>query len=143
MNVSSVLGHIGAARLTDYAAAKAGISALHRSLSAELRDAHPNIKTVLVTPGQLSTPLFSGVDTPSTFLAPVVEAVDVCKEIVAAIDAGIGGTAAMPLYAKFVDIYAIMPAGVQAMARKISGVDQGMSTFSGREGSTFMKDKAT
>ncbi|TQS31870.1 hypothetical protein Golomagni_07835, partial [Golovinomyces magnicellulatus] len=33
VNISSVIGHLGAAQLTDYAAAKAGISALHRSLT--------------------------------------------------------------------------------------------------------------
>ena len=58
VNISSVIGHLGAAKLTDYAAAKAGIAALHRSLTTELRDSHPDIRTVLVTPGQVSTPLF-------------------------------------------------------------------------------------
>ncbi|KFY23216.1 hypothetical protein V491_02612, partial [Pseudogymnoascus sp. VKM F-3775] len=60
VTVSSVLGITGAARLTDYSASKAGVTALHTSLSAELKQ-YPDIKTVLVTPGQLSTPLFAGV----------------------------------------------------------------------------------
>ena len=61
---------------------------MHRSLTAELRESHPEIRTVLVTPGQVSTPLFYGVQTPNSFIAPVVEPVDVAKEIVAAIEEG-------------------------------------------------------
>jgi NAD(P)-dependent dehydrogenase (short-subunit alcohol dehydrogenase family) len=134
VNISSVIGHLGAAQLTDYAAAKAGISALHRSLAAELRETHPDIRTVLVTPGQISTPLFYGVQTPNSFLAPVVEPVDVTKEIVAAIDEGMGGSLAMPLYARWVDWYSVLPAAVQIIARKVAGVDRGMRTFVGRQG---------
>ncbi|KAH6608081.1 hypothetical protein Trco_004394 [Trichoderma cornu-damae] len=135
VNVSSVIGHLGAAQLTDYAAAKAGLTALHKSLAAELRESHPDIRTVLVTPGQLSTPLFYGVQTPNSFLAPVVEPVDVAKEIVAAIDGGKGATAAMPLYARWVDWYNVLPAGAQLIARRLAGVDRGMKTFIGRKGS--------
>ncbi|KYK61187.1 hypothetical protein DCS_02328 [Drechmeria coniospora] len=143
VNISSVIGHLGAARLTDYAAAKAGITALHRSLSAELRESHPEIRTVLVTPGQLSTPLFYGVQTPSSFFAPVVEPIEVAKEIIAAIDTGAGATTAMPFYARWVDWYNVLPAGIQRLARHISGIDCGMSTFvgrSGREGGANRKD---
>ncbi|KAL7906821.1 hypothetical protein GGI35DRAFT_95508 [Trichoderma velutinum] len=135
VNVSSVIGHLGAAQLTDYAAAKAGLTALHKSLTAELRESHPDIRTVLVTPGQLSTPLFYGVQTPNSFFAPVVEPVDVTKEIVAAIDGGKGVTAAMPFYARWVDWYNVLPVGVQLIARKLAGVDRGMKTFIGRTGS--------
>lgn len=134
VNVSSVIGHLGAAQLTDYAAAKAGLTAMHRSLSAELRRSHPDIRTVLITPGQLSTPLFYGVQTPNSFLAPVVEPVDVAKEIIAAIDGGHGVTAAMPLYARWADWYNVLPVGLQLLARKLSGIDRGMSTFVGRRG---------
>ena len=90
ITVSSVLSSIAPAQLSDYAASKAALKSLHSSLTAEL--AHlPGIKTLLVTPGQLSTPLFYGVETPSNFFAPVLEPVDVAKEIIAAIDGGLGG----------------------------------------------------
>lgn len=135
VNVSSVIGHLGAAQLADYAAAKAGVSAMHRSLTAELRDSHPEIRTVLITPGQLSTPLFYGVQTPSSFLAPVVEPVEVAKEIVTAIDSGLGAEKAMPMYARWVEWYDVLPSGIQVIVRKIAGVDRGMKTFIGREGS--------
>lgn len=134
VNISSVIGHLGAAQLTDYAAAKAGLTALHRSLTAELRQTHPEIRTVLITPGQLSTPLFYGVQTPSSFFAPVVEPVDVAKEIIAAIDNGRGATVGMPLYARWVDWYNVLPVGLQIVARTVAGVDRGMRTYVGRQG---------
>ncbi|KAH6885889.1 hypothetical protein B0T10DRAFT_408537 [Thelonectria olida] len=142
VNVSSVIGIVGAAQLTDYAAAKAGISALHRSLSAELRESHPEIRTVLITPGQVSTPLFYGVQTPNSFIAPVVEPVEVAKEIVAAIDSGRGATVAMPLYARWIDWYSVLPVGVQVIVRALAGVDRGMKTFIGREGQKSEKQSS-
>ncbi|KAI0131054.1 NAD(P)-binding protein [Daldinia grandis] len=134
VTLSSVIGHLGAARLTDYAAAKAGVTALHKSLAAELQE-YPEIKTILVTPGQLSTPLFYGVKTPNPFIAPVVEPIDVAKEIIKAIDLGLSDHIGMPLYARWVDWYNVLPVGLQKIARKVSGVDSGMTTFLGRRGS--------
>jgi NAD(P)-dependent dehydrogenase (short-subunit alcohol dehydrogenase family) len=134
VTVSSVIGTTGAAQLTDYAASKAAISALHRSLAAELRESHPQIRTVLVTPGQLSTPLFYGVQTPNAFVAPVVEPVDVAKEVIAAIDNGRNASIGMPLYARWIDWYTVLPTGLQAVARRVARVDTAMKSFVGREG---------
>jgi len=134
VTISSVLGEVGAAQLTDYAAAKAGLIALHKSLTAELRADHPEIRTVLVTPGQLTTPLFYGVQTPSSFLAPVVEPVEVAKEIINAIDNGKAGHIAMPLYARWIAWYNVLPIGMQRIARRLAGVDTAMRTFVGRKG---------
>lgn len=134
VTVSSVIGQVGAARLTDYAAAKAGLIGLHKSLTAELAQTHPRVRTVLVTPGQLSTPLFHGVRTPSSFLAPVVEPVEVAKEVIAAIDGGRAAHISTPLYARMMDWYNVLPLGLQAVARRLAGVDTAMEGFVGRRG---------
>lgn len=134
VTLSSVIGHTGAAQLSDYAAAKAGVTALHKSLAAELRQSHPDIRMVLVTPGQISTPLFYGVQTPNAFLAPVVEPVDVAKEIIAAIDNGYSTSIGMPLYARWIDWFNVLPIGMQALARRLARVDVAMKNFIGREG---------
>ncbi|RDL41268.1 Uncharacterized protein BP5553_01247 [Venustampulla echinocandica] len=133
VTMSSVLGQIGAANLSDYAAAKAGLTAMHRSLTAELKST-PDIKTILVSPGQLTTPLFNGVRTPSSFFAPELEPVDVAKEVISAIDAGSSAELALPLYARWVGWMNVMPVGVQTILRKLSGVDSAMKTFVGRSG---------
>jgi short-subunit dehydrogenase len=131
VTISSVIGKLGAAQLSDYAASKAGISAMHKSLVQELKTV-PDIKTILVTPGQLTTPLFSGVKTPSPFFAPELEPVDVAKEVIAMIDSGSSGELALPLYARWIDWMNVMPVGVHAILRKWSGIDTGMKTYSGR-----------
>ncbi|KAI1815691.1 hypothetical protein GGS20DRAFT_316929 [Poronia punctata] len=132
VTLSSVLGHLGAAQLSDYAAAKAGVTALHKSLAAELQG-YPEIKTILVTPGQLSTPLFKGVRTPNPFIAPVVEPIDVAKEIIKAIDLGLSDHIGMPLYARWIDWYNVLPVGLQKITRRLSGIDRSMDTFVGRK----------
>ncbi|KAI0555979.1 hypothetical protein F4679DRAFT_12452 [Xylaria curta] len=132
VTVSSVIGHLGAAQLSDYAAAKAGVTALHKSLAAELQE-YPEIKTILVTPGQLSTPLFNGVRTPNSFIAPIVEPIEIAKEIIKAIDLGLSDHIGMPLYARWIDWYNVLPVGLQKITRSLSGIDRSMRTFAGRK----------
>ncbi|CAG8898287.1 unnamed protein product [Penicillium egyptiacum] len=122
VTVSSVLGQLSAAGLSDYAASKAGLSALHRTIEAEIRG-NPLIKTLLVEVGQMSTPLFDWVRAPNNFFAPVLEPVEVAREMVAAIDSGRGGVIRLPIYAKLVNWYAVLPATVQRLARYLSGID--------------------
>jgi short-subunit dehydrogenase len=140
VTISSVMGHIGAAKLSDYSAAKAGVTALHKALTAELRASHPEIRTILVEPGQLSTPLFYGVQTPNSFLAPVVEPVEVAKEIIAAIDTGNSAHVGMPFYARWIDWYNVLPVGLQFTLRRMAGIDTAMKNFIGRNGQS-LKDK--
>ncbi|EKV08353.1 Short-chain dehydrogenase/reductase family protein, putative [Penicillium digitatum] len=122
VTVSSVLGQLGAAGLSDYAASKAGLSALHRTIEAETRG-NPLVKTLLVEVGQMSTPLFDWVRAPNQFFAPVLEPVEVAREMVTAIDSGRGGVIRLPIYAKLVNWYAVLPATVQRIARYLSGID--------------------
>lgn len=125
VNVSSVLGQLCAAGLADYSVSKAGLSALHRTLEAEMRRSGDDekVKLVLVETGQLATPLFESVKNPSNFFAPVLEPVHVAQEIVSAIDEGQAGVIRMPTYASLVNWYAVLPAGLQRIARVFSGID--------------------
>ncbi|KAF2092185.1 NAD(P)-binding protein [Saccharata proteae CBS 121410] len=134
VTVASVLGHLGAARLSAYTAAKAGLIAMHTSLCAELRQ-HPNggaVKTILVTPGQLATDLFADVRTPSQFLGPLVEPVVLAKEIVRMVDAGEGGEISFPLYARWAKLIGVLPVGLQWVLRSLAGVDRAMGEAADR-----------
>ncbi|PSN60959.1 NAD(P)-binding protein [Corynespora cassiicola Philippines] len=126
VTVSSVLGHLGASNLASYTASKAALLALHHSLRAELAQdpAAADIKTILVTPGQMSTNMFTGVKTPSNFLAPVVAPTDVAKEILRLVESGESGEVAVPLYARYIQVLGCLPFGVQAVIRRWSGVDR-------------------
>ncbi|KAL4975049.1 hypothetical protein BDW66DRAFT_77170 [Aspergillus desertorum] len=125
VNVSSVLGQLCAAGLADYSASKAGLSALHRTLEAELRVSgnDDKVKMVLVETGQTSTPLFKFIETPNAFFAPVLEPIRVAQEIVSMIDNGRSGVIRLPKYAMLINIYAALPAGLQQIARRLSGID--------------------
>jgi NAD(P)-dependent dehydrogenase (short-subunit alcohol dehydrogenase family) len=126
VNVSSVLGQLTAAGLCDYATSKAGLSALHRSLEAELRESglSEKVKLLLVETGQMSTPLFEKINTPNRFLAPVLEPIHVAYQIVSAIDNGKSGTLRLPAFAKLVNWYSVFPASIQKLARYLSGIDK-------------------
>ncbi|KAF7587434.1 hypothetical protein BBP40_007230 [Aspergillus hancockii] len=135
VNVSSVLGQLCPAGLADYSTSKAGLSALHRTLEAELRASGDDekVKMILVEPGQVATPLFASVKTPNKFIAPVLEPVQVAQEIISAIEEGRGGVIRLPAYATLVNWYAVLPAGLQRIARYLSGIDHAVTQASNQE----------
>jgi NAD(P)-dependent dehydrogenase (short-subunit alcohol dehydrogenase family) len=125
VTISSILAHMTPANLTDYAATKAAVSALHTSLTMELRqqDLTDKVKTILVETGQIDTELFGGVETPSNFFGPILDTREVAKEIVKLVNNGDGGLVRMPAYARFIDWYVVLPAGLQMLVRWGSGID--------------------
>ena len=130
VTISSTLAMLPAARTGLYAPTKAAATALHHALTAELKE-YRGIKTLLVTPGQMSTPLFEGVETPSRVFAPVLEPVEVAREVIRAIDEGRGGELAMPLYARWIGVMGALPVGVQRGLRWWSGADGAMRGLKG------------
>lgn len=130
VTISSVLGHLGASHLSDYSASKAALLAFHASLSAELFS-YPNIKTILVTPGQLDSGMFAAVRLGwgRRFFAPVVEVRELAVKLVAMIDSGEGGVLALPAYARWIAWLAVLPVGAQKLLRSWSGVDDAMAGF--------------
>lgn len=136
VTVSSVLGQLCPAGLSDYTASKAGLSALHRTVEAEIRVSgqEDQIKMLLVETGQIATPLFDWVETPNSFFAPVLEPVQVAREIVAAVDGGRGGVLRLPAYAKLANWFVVLPAAVQRVARVVSGMDDAVAKGASSQG---------
>ena len=126
VTVSSVLAHLGASNLSAYTASKAALIAYHNSITAELADMAPQIKTILVAPGQLDTQLFKNVRLRGwlqNFFGPVVAAGEVAVRIVEMIDKGEGGLVCLPAYARYIAWLGVLPVGVQKVLRGWSGVD--------------------
>lgn len=137
VTVASVLGKLGASYLSDYCAAKAGLIGMHKTLRAEMSsptapEGAENIRMVLVTPGQLATPLFAELETPSNFVGPVVEPVELAREIVKMIDAGESGEVSLPFYARCVELTNALPAGIDRLVRWVSGIDRAMEKVHAR-----------
>ncbi|MCJ1398048.1 hypothetical protein MMC11_001245 [Xylographa trunciseda] len=143
VTISSVLGKLGATQLSAYAASKAALLTYHASMTAELSETHPNIKTILVAPGHLSTELFAGLrKTPlQAFLGPAVEVQELAMKIVTMIDAGRGGIIAEPFYARWIFLLEALPVGLQKVFRGLAGIDTAMSGFTGNR--SDVKAKAT
>ncbi|PGG98775.1 hypothetical protein GX51_06635 [Blastomyces parvus] len=125
VTLGSVCSYLTPAGLSDYAATKAAIGAVHKTVEAELRASGDNerVKMLLVETGQMATPLFEDVQTPNNFFAPVLEPVQVAREIVAAVDSGNGGVIRLPAYATLVSWYGVLPVAIQRLARYLGGID--------------------
>lgn len=128
VTIASVLGYLGCSNLSTYTASKAGLLSFHQSLVAELAST-PEIKTVLVAPGQLDTPMFKGMKTPSNFVAPVVAPVELARHIVETIDSGWSGEVYLPLYTRTTALIPALPAGLQKIIKLLSGMDRAATTF--------------
>lgn len=81
------------------------------------------VKTLLITPGQLSTPLFASIEPPSTFFGPTVQVNELAAEIVKRIDRGKGGEVSLPLYARWIGLLRLLPQGIGKLVRRIAGLD--------------------
>ena len=132
VTISSILGHLAPAKLSDYAATKAAVSSLHHALTNEVRldkNLKSRIKTILVEIGQMNTTMFANVKVPwyAEFVGPVLEAKDVARAIVETIDSGEGGVIRLPFYATLVPWYGVMPGSIQRLLRWASGIDRALA----------------
>lgn len=126
VTVSSVLAHLGAAHLSAYTASKAALLAYNASLTFELASKAPQVKTIIVTPGQLDTQMFGNVKLRGwwrNFLGPVIGAGQVAVKIVEMIDTGNGGVVSEPVYARWIAWLSVLPAGLQRLAKSWAGMD--------------------
>ena len=126
VTVSSVLGHLGTAHLSAYTASKAALFAYHASLTSELASKAPQVKTILVAPGQLDTQMFGNVKLRGwarNFFGPITGAGEVAVKIVEMIDRGEGGVVSEPAYARWIAWLGVLPAGLQRVAKSWAGMD--------------------
>lgn len=132
VTIGSVLGNMSPARLSAYGASKAGLIALHESLTYELGPPLMNphgIKTLLVCPGQMRTDLFCGVLTPCSFLAPELDPKYVAAIVVKALEQGRRGEIKLPFYGNFLPVLRAVPWPLTAAVRYLSGIDSSMLSF--------------
>lgn len=132
VTIGSTLGYMSPAHLSVYGATKAGLIALHESLTYELGSpafSSSGIKTLLICPGQMTTNMFKTVATPSKLLAPELDAKSVANKLVAAIALGQRGEIKIPLYGTVLPIFRALPWPLVAVFRQFSGIDRTMHTF--------------
>ncbi|KAK1920816.1 hypothetical protein DB88DRAFT_468999 [Papiliotrema laurentii] len=104
VSISSILGLVGAAQMTDYCASKAALVSLHQTLRYELDSRHktPGIRTTLVLPSFTLTSLFAKAHMPRSalfqFLAPPLQPHVIVKQIIDALDAEESRVIRLPWY---------------------------------------------
>jgi short-subunit dehydrogenase len=135
ISVSSVMGLVGAAQMTDYCATKAALNSLHESLRYELDKRYHarKVRTTLVCPGHVSTPLFSHAEHPPSawhrFLFPTVAPHTIAKAVIAAVDEQESRTINLPFYVNFAWAASALPSWLRDLAQWASGADYTMRNF--------------
>jgi NAD(P)-dependent dehydrogenase (short-subunit alcohol dehydrogenase family) len=135
VTISSVMGMVGAAQMSDYCATKAALINLHESLRYELDKCYktPYIRTTLVTPGHVITPLFSRANLQTSswfkFAAPQLAPHFVVKAIIAALDEQESREISMPFYTNFVPLIRLLPSWSRDFFQWLSGADSAMNGF--------------
>jgi len=135
VTMSSIMGMAGAAQMSDYCASKAALLQLHNCLRQELDHQYnvPGIRTTLVCPAHIFTPLFSSANMPThplgKFFIPSLHPVTVVKKVIAALDEQHSQILLLPFYANFVPYLQHMPSFVVDFVNWILGVDSAMKSF--------------
>lgn len=113
VSTASVMGHTGVSQMIDYCASKHGVVGLHKALRYELDYCHrcPQIRTTLLVLGHVETQLFDGLPANplARFLGPSVDPDAVAKRVVESVQQRRGGTIALPWYANWSEIFALLP----------------------------------
>ncbi|OAA37305.1 dehydrogenase/reductase SDR family member 8 precursor [Beauveria brongniartii RCEF 3172] len=133
VTVASAASWITAPALTDYAASKAAAMAFHEGLSAELvtRYHAPKVRTVIVHPGHVKTPLFQGFNQGNDFLMPSLEIDTVAEGIVKQVLTGRSGNVILPETAGIAAFLRVLPDWLSYKSR-IDG-DKYMAKWNGRQ----------
>lgn len=87
VTMASAAGFTGVAQQTGYSASKFAAVGFTESLRAELRKSGSGVRTLLVCPYYVNTGMFDGVRTKVPLLLPILDANEVAKRVVDAIEA--------------------------------------------------------
>lgn len=110
VTVASLAAHITTPNMVDYAASKAAALAFHEGLTAEIRTNYKatKIRTVIVQPGHIKTPLFEGFSTNTPWSMPSLHPDTVAESVVKQVLTGRSGNVILPLAGNAVPIIRVV-----------------------------------
>lgn len=123
VSISSILAALTPKNGSIYAASKAAAFQIHEGLTQELR-ALPNIRLLLVAPGQLTTNMFKDVIPSRTFFAPLVNHIKLASDILKKANTGESGVFCTPFYANWLPLVKVLPIFLQDLCRWFSQMDE-------------------
>ncbi|WVW79729.1 hypothetical protein I302_101699 [Kwoniella bestiolae CBS 10118] len=143
VTMSSVMGVVGAAQMTDYCASKAALISLNQSLRFELDNRYktPNIRTTLLLPSFIqSTALFSKTVLPTSklfnFFCPPLQSHQVVKLIIDNLDSRESAIIRLPFYTNLAriinDCVGVVPSWMRDLIQRVAGADHAMVEYGPR-----------
>ncbi|KIY69505.1 retinal short-chain dehydrogenase/reductase [Cylindrobasidium torrendii FP15055 ss-10] len=135
ITMSSIMGYAGIVRMSDYNASKAALINLNETLRYELDNVYnaPGVRTTLVCPGHVLTPLFQHVKmAPSVFrkfVLPDVAPVTVVKKVIQALDDQHSLYILVPFYANLMPFLQILPSFVRDFLSWFTDAHHSMDHF--------------
>ncbi|KAJ3495598.1 hypothetical protein NLG97_g3279 [Lecanicillium saksenae] len=133
VTVASAASWVTAPAMVDYAASKAAAMAFHEGLSTELvtRYNAPRVRTVIVHPGHVKTPLFQGFSQGNDFLVPSLEVDTMAEGIVKQVLTGRSGNVILPETVAMASFLRVVPDWI-SYKKRLEG-DKYMSKWNGRQ----------
>lgn len=119
VTIASMASYIVHAANTDYSCSKAAALAFHEGLTSELRERYkaPNVRTTIVNPGWIRTPLIEPLISSPDFKDHVLEMDEVTSVIVKQVLSGRGGQLILPGQLKMASTIRSWPAWLQYAVR--------------------------
>ncbi|KAK0117713.1 hypothetical protein ONS95_012042 [Cadophora gregata] len=121
VTIASMASYLVHALNVDYSCTKASALAFHEGLASELRSRYnaPNVRTTVVNPAWIRTPLIEKLTSNPKFSDPVLEAEDVSSAIVAQVVSGRSGQLVLPRSMNAATTIRGWPSWLQILVRNI------------------------
>jgi all-trans-retinol dehydrogenase (NAD+) len=133
VTIASAAGLVAGAKMSDYAASKAGAIAFNEALRNEMRDAGSPVATMVVCPFYIDTGMFSGVKSRFPLLLPILEPRQVAGAVLRGIERG-SKQIVMPPLVRSVPLLRLLPVGAFDWVADQLGINESMEDFTGRRG---------
>ena len=138
VGISSLMGLMGGARLSDYCASKFGLVGLFEALRMEFGQSHPNVSFVTVCPYAVDTGMFEGIFE-ATFwtrmirkIFPLLKTMDVAESVVLAAERGTTVAVLPFLFGPLINIVRCLPSPLYEFVLTLMGGREGMNQFHGK-----------
>ncbi|RFU27582.1 hypothetical protein B7463_g8750, partial [Scytalidium lignicola] len=134
VTMASAAAYISVAQMVDYSCTKSSALAFHEGLAAELKSVFKadQVKTTILTPMWINTPLISEISSNPKFKEPIMEVTPVAEKIVEHIMNGKSGHLAMPSTVNQVSSIRGWPSWLQYGLRNIYGAKSEAFGFFGK-----------
>ena len=133
VTIASAAGLVGVARQTDYSTSKHAAVGFDESLRVELARLAPALRTTVACPFYIDTGMFEGVRTRFRRLLPILQAEQVARRIVSAIEKD-RRRLIMPPIVRLVPVLRALPPPVFDEVMDLFGVNESMDEFVGHSG---------